>query len=182
VKGCTHSSKHLHLSRSKMFGRAPKKTFSFFLHWIISRSISVEPIGRWLHHDAWCKHWRSSSLVENNGVSWGRNAGEHSDSTWPTGVGRNPSLNGRFFHQRAGSSLIKIGKGRIRDLTGDVLFPVAFKAAIPTTIPTVTMMNLGHCWCVMSNEALTGISNCANPPRPWIRALTPRVLVNRISG
>jgi len=28
-----------------------------------------------------------------------------------------------FCHQKAGSSLIKIGKGRIRDLTGDIPFP-----------------------------------------------------------
>ena len=44
------------------------------------------------------------------------------------------------------TSLSKIGEGRIRYLTGDVLFPVVFKAAIPTTIPTVTMTNPGHCW------------------------------------
>jgi len=37
--------------------------------------------------------------------------------------GRNPSLNGRFCHQKVESSLIKIGKGRIWDLTGDVPFP-----------------------------------------------------------
>ena len=36
--------------------------------------------------------------------------------------------------------LSKIGEGRIRDLNGDILFPVAFK----DTIPTVTMMNPGH--------------------------------------
>jgi len=66
----------------------------------------------------------------------------------PPAHGRNPSLNGRFCHQeagsslmkidkgswifrnqrtgchqKAGSSLIKIGKGRIRDLTGDARFP-----------------------------------------------------------
>ena len=35
------------------------------------------------------------------------------------------------------TSLSKIGEGRTRDLTGDILFPVAFKAAIPT----VTMNN-----------------------------------------
>jgi len=43
----------------------------------------------------------------------------------------------------------KIGEGRIRDLTGDVLFPVTCKRTIPTTIsttiPTVTMTNLGQC-------------------------------------
>jgi len=38
------------------------------------------------------------------------------------------------------TSLSKIGEGRIRDLTGDVLFLVAFKGAIPT----VTMKNPGH--------------------------------------
>ena len=37
----------------------------------------------------------------------------------------------------------KIGEGRIRDLTGDVLFPVTCKKTIPTTIPTVTMTNPG---------------------------------------
>jgi len=69
----------------------------------------------------------------------------------PPAQGRNPSLNGRFHHQEAvfslmkidkgswifrnqnwqrtgchqeaGSSLIKIGKWRIRDLTGDACFP-----------------------------------------------------------
>ena len=33
--------------------------------------------------------------------------------------------------------LSKIGEGRIRDLNGDILFPVAFKSAIPA----VTMKN-----------------------------------------
>jgi len=37
---------------------------SFFLHWITSRSISVEPIECWLHHDAWCKHWRKKQSVK----------------------------------------------------------------------------------------------------------------------
>ena len=54
----------------------------------------------------------------------------------PPAQGRNPSLNGKFCHQEAGSSLIKfgkrlgagsslikIGKGRIQDLTGDVRLP-----------------------------------------------------------
>ena len=42
--------------------------------------------------------------------------------------------------------LSKIGEGIIRDLTGDVLFPVTCKGTIPPTIPTVTMTNpgLGH--------------------------------------
>jgi len=71
----------------------------FFLHWIISQLTSVEPIERWLHHDAWCEYWRSSSLIENN-ISRDRNAGEHSDSTRPTGVGRNPSLNEHLYHQK----------------------------------------------------------------------------------
>ena len=39
----------------------------------------------------------------------------------------------------------KIGEGRIRDLTGDILFPVASKDTIPTTIPTVTMINPEQC-------------------------------------
>ena len=73
----------------------------------------------------------------------------------------------------------KIGEGRIRDLTGDVLFPVTCKGTIPTTIPTVTMINLGHCWCVMSNKTLTDISSCADPPHPWTGALTPRVPANQ---
>ena len=51
----------------------------------------------------------------------------------------------------------KIGEGRIRDLIGDILFPVASKDTRPTTIPTVIMINLGQCWCVMSNKALTDI-------------------------
>ena len=37
----------------------------------------------------------------------------------------------------------KIGEGRIRDLTGDVLFPVNYKKTIPTTMPTVIMTNPG---------------------------------------
>ena len=57
--------------------------------------------------------------------------------------------NGLFI---AVTPLSNIGKRRIRDLTSDVLFPVAFKAAIPI----VTIKNLGHYWCVMSNKALTG--------------------------
>ena len=52
----------------------------------------------------------------------------------------------------------KIDEGRIRELTGDILFPVAFKDTIPTIIPTVTIINPGQCWCVMSNKALTDIS------------------------
>jgi len=71
------------------------------------------------------------------------------------------------------TSLSKISEGRIRKLTSDVLFPVALKAAMPTTIPTVTMMNPRHCLCVMSNKALMDISNRVDPPHPWIGALTP---------
>ena len=76
----------------------------------------------------------------------------------------------------------KIGEGRIRDLTGDVLFPVTCKRTIPTTIPTMTMTNPGHCWCVMSNKALMDVINCANLPRPWTGALTPRMLANWTSS
>jgi len=35
---------------------------SFFLQLITSWSISVEPIERWLHHDAWCKHQRRNKV------------------------------------------------------------------------------------------------------------------------
>ena len=66
VKGCTHSLKYLHHSRAKMFRRTSKKGSAFPL----LDYISVETIGCWSHHDAWCKHWRSSPLTENNGVSW----------------------------------------------------------------------------------------------------------------
>ena len=72
----------------------------FFLHWIISQLINVEPIERWLYHDAWCKHWRSLSPIEDNSVSRGQNVEEHSDPTRPTGVGRNPSLNKHLHHQK----------------------------------------------------------------------------------
>ena len=144
VKGCTHSLKHLHHSRCKMFGRTPKRGSSLppLDHITVDQCwADREPV----HHDAWCEYWRSSLLVENNSVSRGQNAGEHSDSTQPTSVVHNPLLNSIFCHQKARSSLIKIGKGRIWDLAGDVLFPVAFKATIPTTIPTVTMTNPRHC-------------------------------------
>ena len=62
--------------------------------------------------------------------------------------------------------LSKIGEGRIWDLTGDVIFHVAFKGAIPT----VTMKNPRHCWCVMSNKALTGSSNRTEPSSPMDRS------------
>ena len=104
------------------------------------------------------------------------------------------------------TSLSKIDEGWIRGLTGDVLFPVAFKASIST----VTMKNPGHYWCVMSNKALTGTINRAkssspmdrsfdfpstrqsnkqgwskyspmNQARPRTGALTSRVLTNRTS-
>jgi len=39
---------------------------SFFLQRITSRSISVKPIERWLHHDAWCKHWRRNKVRNFN--------------------------------------------------------------------------------------------------------------------
>jgi len=58
------------------------------------------------------------------------------------------------------TSLSKISEGRIRDLTGDVLFPVSFKAAIPT----VTMKNPGHRWCIMSNKVLIDTSKRVDPP------------------
>ena len=59
----------------------------------------------------------------------------------------------------------KIGQGRIRDLTGDVLFPVTGKRTIPTTIPIVTMTNPGQCQCIMSNKDVTDVISCANPSR-----------------
>jgi len=45
-----------------MFGRAPKK--NFFLQWITLQSIIVEPTEHWLHHDAWCKHWRRNKVQD----------------------------------------------------------------------------------------------------------------------
>jgi len=77
-----------------------RRKVPLFFHWIMSQLISVETIGCWSHHDAWCKHWRSSSLTENNGVSRGQNVEEHSDSTRPTSVDRNPSLNEHLHHQK----------------------------------------------------------------------------------
>ena len=46
------------------------------------------------------------------------------------GAPRKSSNEHRFFV--AVTSLSKIGEGRIRDLTGDVLFPVTFRCAILT--------------------------------------------------
>ena len=64
AKGYTHSSRHLHRSKYKIFERALKK--GCFFHWIMSQMISVETTECWLHHDAWCKYWRSLSPIENN--------------------------------------------------------------------------------------------------------------------
>ena len=72
---------------------------------------------------------------------------------------------------------VRFNEGRIRDLIDDVLFPMAFKGVIPT----VTMKNPRQYWCIMSNKALMGISNHADPHRPWTGALTSRVLANRTS-
>jgi len=49
-------------------------------------------IGGWLRHHAWRKHRKSPSSTKNNGVSWGRNVAEPSDSTWPTDAGHDSSL------------------------------------------------------------------------------------------
>ena len=92
-----------------------------------------------------------------------------------TGVGCNPSLMNISTTRKSSNehgfvvdvtSGDKISEGKIRDLTGDVLFPVTCNKTIPTTIPTMTMINPGRCWCVMSNKALIDVINRANPPRP----------------
>ena len=150
VKGCTHSLKYLHHSRSKMFGRAPKKGSSFppLDH------ISVETTECWLHHDARCKHWRSSSLTENNvflEVEMQRNILIPPDQLVWTVIPRLMSISTtrkssnkhEFFVDVTSGG--KISEWRIWDLTGDILFPVAFKDTIPTTIPIVTVTNPGHC-------------------------------------
>ena len=166
VKGCTHSSIHLHRSRFKMFRREQKKD-PFFLHWIMSQSINVEPIECWLHHDAWCKHWRSLSLTENISISRGRNAEEHSNSTQPTGIGCNPSLNENLHYQKVIQRAWnfhrchfwgKIGEGRIRDLTGDVLFPVTCKGTIPPPYPPPYLL-----WPWRSHD----VAGSPCPIRPW---------------
>ena len=49
-------------SGSKMFERAPKK--SFLIQWITSRSIDTKPTEHCWHCDAWCQHW-SNDKVKN---------------------------------------------------------------------------------------------------------------------
>ena len=60
------------------------------------------------------------------------------------------------------TSLNKIGKGSIRDLTGDILFPVTFKYAMLIMI----RKDPRSYWCIMSNNVLMYIENRADLPRP----------------
>ena len=68
-----------------------------------------------------------------------------------------------------------IGEGRIRDLTGDVLFPVTFKCAMLIVI----RKDPRHYWCIMSNNILMCIENRTDLPRLWTEVLTPQVVANR---
>jgi len=71
--------------------------------------------------------------------------------------------------------LNKIGEGRIRDLTGDVLFPVTFKCAMLIEI----RKDPRPYWCIMSNNVLMCIENRADFPLLWIEVLAPQVVANR---
>ena len=73
------------------------------------------------------------------------------------------------------TSLNKIGEGRIRDLTGDVLFSVTFKCAMLIVI----RKDQRPYWCIMSNNILMCIRNCTDLPRPWTEVLTPQVVTNQ---
>ena len=70
------------------------------------------------------------------------------------------------------TSFSKFGERRIRDLTGYILFPVTLRCAILT----VTQKDPRHYWCIMSTNVLMCINNRVDLPRPWIEALTSRVL------
>ena len=74
-------------------------------------------------------------------------------------------------------TLNKIGEGKIRDLTGDVLFPVAFKFAMHIVIRKDPRPH----WCIMSNNVLMCIENRADLPRPWTEVLTSQAVANRTS-
>jgi len=100
----------------------------------------------------------TSSPLENNGVPRGRNAVEHSDSTWlvgherpPPAQGRDPSLSGRFYYNEHGflvvvTSLNKIGGGRIQDRPDNVLFPVTFKCIVLVAVTSFNKISEGRIW------------------------------------
>jgi len=73
------------------------------------------------------------------------------------------------------TSLNKIGEGRIWDLTGDVLFPMAFKCAMLI----VVRKDPRPYWCIMPNNVLMCIENRENLPHPWTEVLTSQVVANR---
>jgi len=64
--------------------------------------------------------------------------------------------------------LNKIGEGRIRDLTCDVLFPVTFKCAMLIMI----RKDPRPYWCIISNNVLMCIENRVDLPHLWIEVLT----------
>ena len=89
---------------------------------------------------------RSTFTLYNDGISQSQNAMGHSNSTKPTGherplphktlilrlmknfaIRKSPNEHGFFI---AVISLNKIGEGRIRDLTGDILFHMSFKCPV----------------------------------------------------
>ena len=61
------------------------------------------------------------------------------------------------------TSLNKIGEGKIRDLTGDVLFLVTFKC----TMLIVIRKDPRAYWYIMSNNVLMCIENRADLSCPW---------------
>jgi len=75
------------------------------------------------------------------------------------------------------TSLNKIGEGRIRDLTGDVLFSVTIKYAMLIVIKK----DPRPYWCIISNNVLMCIENCADLSCPWTEVLTSQVIANRTS-
>ena len=71
------------------------------------------------------------------------------------------------------TSLNKIGEGKIRDLTGDILFPVTFKCAILTVIRKEPR----HYWCIMSNNILVCIEKRAGLPCTWTEVLSNELVI-----
>jgi len=74
---------------------------------------------------------------------------------FPPSRGRNPSFNGRFCHQKAESFLIKIGKGRIWDLTGDIPFLYLVQRPSKGEILVKTTQHKSATKCIIADK------------RPW---------------
>jgi len=116
--------------------------------WCFSMSKCKEAF--WFHLTNWCEGLHKAIILRLKG-----------------GFATRKSSNEHVFFVTV-TSLNKVAKRRIRDLIGNVLFPVNFKCVMLIAIKKDPRSYL----CIIPHNVLMCIENRADLPRPWTKVLT----------